>query len=150
MCCLISKIANSHIKDSGHKSKKYSPGIEKNYRKAKFVELLRLLINHGQQMSNYKKLLHICYLLAFISMIMCPVVHAQCDRYIGHAIFNFPFHSKIQNYVKGDIKFYHEDMLYTSLPDYNIKSSLSQNLPPMVSINSSNNLFIVTTTRFNL
>jgi hypothetical protein len=101
-------------------------------------------------MSRQKKLLHVCFLFAFIYMMMCPVVHALHDQYIGNAVFNFPLHSIVQKYT-GELKSHQEDLIYTFLPDYAVgKSVLSQNLPILFFANPSNNLSIVTTTRLNL
>jgi len=100
-------------------------------------------------MSKHKKLLHICFIFAFIYMMMCPVVHALHDRYIAHAVFNFSLHTIIQKYIKGDLKVHQEGILYFPLFDYRM-SGFAQNFPLCVSANPSINLFIVTTTRLNL
>jgi len=100
-------------------------------------------------MSMQKKLLHIFFLFAFIYMMMCPVVHALHDRYIGNAVVNFPLHSIVQKYT-GDLKCHQDDLAYVLLPDYTgIKAVFSQNPPILVFPNPSNNLSIVTTTRLN-
>ena len=101
-------------------------------------------------MSERKKSLQIIFLFAFIYMMMCPVVHALHDRSIGHAVFNFPLHKIVQNYFKGDLKLQQEGIVCSSLIDYNTKFPSSLNLPLFISLNPSNNLFIVTTTRLNL
>jgi hypothetical protein len=101
-------------------------------------------------MSRQKKLLQICFLFAFIYMMMCPVVHALHDQYIGNAVFNFPLHSIVQK-CTGELKSQQEDLIYSFLTDYAVgKSVFSQNLPVLVFANPSNNLSIVTTTRLNL
>jgi hypothetical protein len=102
-------------------------------------------------MSKHKKLLHICFLFAFIYMMMCPVVHALHDRYIGDAVFNFPLHSIVQKYAAGDSKQHQEEIAYAPPSDcHAITSGSAHNLPRLVLINSANNLFIVTSTRLNL
>jgi hypothetical protein len=112
--------------------------------------LLWQLIKKGSLMSRQKKLLQICFLFAFIYMMMCPVVHALYDQYIGNAVFNFPLQSIVQKYT-GELKSQQEDLIYTFLPDYAVgKSVFSQNLPILVFANPSHNLSIVTTTRLNL
>jgi hypothetical protein len=112
--------------------------------------LLWQLIKKGSLMSRQKKLLQICFLFAFIYMMMCPVVHALYDQYIGNAVFNFPLQSIVQKYA-GELKSQQEDLIYTFLPDYAVgKSVFSQNLPILVFANPSHNLSIVTTTRLNL
>ncbi|MCX5903406.1 MAG: hypothetical protein NTV89_08025 [Proteobacteria bacterium] len=101
-------------------------------------------------MSRQKKLLQICFLFAFIYMMMCPVVHALHDRYVGNAVFNFPLHSIVQKYA-GDLTCHQDYPVYALLPDYAVvKSVFSQNLPILVFANPSNNLSIVTTIRLNL
>ena len=101
-------------------------------------------------MPKQKKLLHICFLFAFIYMMMCPVVHALHDRYVAHAVFNFPLHATVQKYT-GELQNHQEEPAYSLLPDYTmIKPGLSQNLPILVFANPANNLSIVTTTRLNL
>jgi hypothetical protein len=113
--------------------------------------LLRQLINEGLRMSRNKKLLHICFLFAFIYMMMCPVVHALHDRYIGNAVFNFPLHSTVQKYTAGDAKHHQDEVVYSAPADYHpIISGSAQSIPRPVLINSANNLSIVSTTRLNL
>jgi hypothetical protein len=116
-----------------------------------FRQLLRQLINEGLRMSRHKKLLHICFLSAFIYMMMCPVVHALHDRYIGHAVVNFPLHSIVQKLTAGDAKHQPEEMAYSAPDDYHtITSGSAHSIPRLVVINPANNLFIVSTTRLNL
>jgi hypothetical protein len=101
-------------------------------------------------MSRHKKLLHICFLSAFVYMMMCPVVHALHDRYVGHAVVNFPLHTVVQKLAAGDAKHQPEDMLYSAPADYQaITSGAAHRTPPFVVSNSANNLFIVTATRLN-
>jgi hypothetical protein len=100
-------------------------------------------------MSKPKKLLHVCFLLAFIYMMMCPVVHALHDRYVEHAVFNFPLHSIVQKYT-GELKSHQEDLAYSSLPYYTVMNAVFlQNLPARVFANPSHPISIVTTTRLN-
>jgi len=102
-------------------------------------------------MSKHKKLLHICFLFAFIYMMMCPVVHALHDRYIGHAVVNFPLHSIVQKPAAGDAKYQPEEMVYSAPAHYQaITSGVAHRTPHVIVINPANNLFIVSTTRLNL
>lgn len=113
--------------------------------------MLRQLINQGLSMSKYKKLLHICFLFAFIYMMMCPAVHALHDRYVGHAVVTFRLHSTVQKLTAGDAKCQSETMVYSAPDDYHIITSGSaHSIPRLVVSNSANNLFIVSTTRLNL
>ena len=101
-------------------------------------------------MSKHKKLLHICFIFAFIYMMMCPVVHALHDRYIGHEVVNFPLHSAVQQQSPGDSKHHQEDILYLSIIKNDIKSSFLQNTPVILVANHSNKLSIISTVRLNL
>jgi len=101
-------------------------------------------------MSKHKKLLHICFIFAFIYMMMCPVVHALHDRYIGHEVVNFPLHSAVQQQSPGDSKHHHEDMLCSPFTGDNSKSSFLQNTPIVLIANPSSKLSIITTVRLNL
>jgi hypothetical protein len=102
-------------------------------------------------MTRYKRLLHICFLFAFIYMMMCPVVHALHDRYIGHAVVNFPVHSMVQKYTAGDARHCQEEIAYFAPVFYPASSSSSiHSSPRRVLSNSSNYLSIVTTIRLNL
>jgi hypothetical protein len=102
-------------------------------------------------MTRHKKLLHICFLSAFIYMMMCPVVHALHDRYVGHAVVNFPLHSIVHKYTAGDARHHQDEMAYYFPADYHTTASGSAHGSPRpVLINSAGNLSIVSTTRLNL
>jgi hypothetical protein len=101
-------------------------------------------------MSKHKKLLHICFIFAFIYMMMCPVVHALHDQYIGHEVVNFPLHSIVQKHAPGDSKHHQEDILFSPLTMDSIKSSFLQNTPIVLVANPSNNLSIISTVKLKL
>jgi hypothetical protein len=101
-------------------------------------------------MSKHKKLLHISFIFAFINMMMCPVVHALHDQYIGHEVVNFPLHSSVQKQSPGDSKHYQEDMLCSPFAGDIIKSSFLQNTPFVLLSNPSNKVSIISTVRLNL
>jgi hypothetical protein len=101
-------------------------------------------------MSRHKKLLHICFIFAFINMMLCPVVHVLHDQYFGHEVVNFPLNSIVQKNALGDAKQHQEVMLCSPLTRDTIKSSFLQNTPNVLVANTSNNLSIVTTVRLNL
>jgi hypothetical protein len=101
-------------------------------------------------MSKQKKLLHICFIFAFIYMMMCPVVHALHERYIGHEVVNFPLHSAVQQQSPGDSKHHQEDMLCSPFASDTIKFSFLQNTPIVFLSNPSSKLSIISTVRLNL
>ena len=101
-------------------------------------------------MSRHKKLLHICFIFAFINMMLCPVVHVLHDQYFGHEVVSFPLHPSVQKQSPGDSKHHQEVMLCSPLTRDTIKSSFLQNTPIVLVANDSNKLSIVTTVRLNL
>jgi hypothetical protein len=101
-------------------------------------------------MSGKKKLLHSCFLAAFIYMMMCPVVHALHDRYIGHAVNTFPLHSIVQKFIPGDARHYQDEMGSPAVTAHQaVKLGPAYITPQVFVINPANNLSIVSTTRLN-
>ena len=102
-------------------------------------------------MSKHKKLLHICFIFAFVYIMMCPVVHTLHDRYVGHEVVNFSLNSAFQKQSPGDSKHHQDDMLCFSFAnDDNIKLPFLLNTPSVPTAHHSNKLTIVTTVQLNL